>query len=219
MPATEALYAAVTRRYRGVGRFAYGYIACKLRLDPVHRDVLALAAQDPFGRVLDIGCGRAQLDLLLLEAGLATSSLGLDMNAASLEAARIAGRGLAFEARAHDLAKGAPLPDADTVLLIDVLYQLRAADQDALLAMAAKAAARTVLVRTFDPTQGLRSRFTRTLEVLGRRFWPNSGAHVQPRPVHEAAAALTGAGFTVEVRPCQEGTPFANVLLVARRVN
>ncbi|MCB1885906.1 MAG: methyltransferase domain-containing protein [Geminicoccaceae bacterium] len=217
MPATKPPYAAVTRRYRGAGRFIHGYVACKLRMDPVHRDVLALAAKAPFGRVLDVGCGRAQLDLLLLEAGLAASALGLDVNAAALAAARTAGAGLPFEARMHDLALDAPLPKADTVLLIDVLYQLRAADQDALLAKATKAAGRTVVVRTFDPTQGLRSRFTRGLEVLGRRFWPTSGSHVQPRPIENAAAALERAGFAVRVRPCQEGTPFANVLLVGRR--
>ena len=58
---------------RDCGRFVRGYVAGKLRRDPVHRDVLGLATGEAFGEVIDIGCGRGQLALALLEAGLARS--------------------------------------------------------------------------------------------------------------------------------------------------
>jgi len=45
-------------RYRQCDRFSRHYVASKLRRDPVHADVLALAAREPFGDVIDVGCGR-----------------------------------------------------------------------------------------------------------------------------------------------------------------
>src|SRR4051794_28784287 len=77
----------VVRRYRDGGRFARGYVAAKLHHDPAYRRVLALAASEAFGDVVDIGCGRGQLAVALLEAGLARSVLGLDRNAAHLDLA------------------------------------------------------------------------------------------------------------------------------------
>jgi hypothetical protein len=72
-------------------------------------------------------------------------------------------------------------------------------------------------VRTADPSHGLRSAITRGLEVLFRRVWPHAGARVNALPVVQLAARLQEAGFAVTAAPCWRGTPFANVLLVARR--
>ena len=93
-PDFAATFERVTRRYRDCGRFARGYVARKLRRDPVHQDVLALAADEAFGDVVDIGCGRGQLAVALLEAGLARSVLGLDRNAGHLRQACRAATGL-----------------------------------------------------------------------------------------------------------------------------
>ena len=62
------MFARVARRYRCCGRGAYGYVKGKLKYDPVHRYVLGLAEQEPFGNVLDLGSGRGQLGIALLEA-------------------------------------------------------------------------------------------------------------------------------------------------------
>lgn len=207
----------VARRYAGGSRFTRHYVAAKLRTDPVHATVLALAAREPFGRVLDVGCGRGQLGVALLEAGLASEVTGLDWGAAALREAERAAAGLAFRAAYQDLSRPAPLPSADTVLLIDVLYTLDTPAQDALLHDMAQAARGRIVIRTLDPALGLRSRFAIGAERLGRRVWPNSGAHVNARPVPALAAALERHGFDTTVAPCWQGTPFANALLVARR--
>ena len=204
-------------RYHGGGRFARHYVASKLRTDPVHRTVLAMAAQHPFGIVTDVGCGRGQLGVALLEAGGASSVLGLDWAGASLRDAARAGAGLAFTAQAQDLAADPTVPACDTVLLIDVLYILRQARALTLLAHAAAAARQLVLVRTLDPGLGLRSRFHVALERLGQPIWPHAGATVDPAPVAALIHVLEQAGFAVSVAPCWQGTPFANVLLTARR--
>lgn len=207
----------VARRYAGGSRFTRHYVASKLRTDPVHEAVLALAAKEPFDRVLDIGCGRGQLGVALLEAGLASEVTGLDWGREALRQAGRAAAGLAFRAVYQDLSRPVPLPPADTVLLIDVLYTLDTPVQDALLHDAAEIAGERVVIRTLDPDLGLRSRFAIGAERLGRRVWPNSGAHVNARPVPAITAALARRGFVTAVTPCWRGTPFANVLLVARR--
>nr|WP_294508786.1 class I SAM-dependent methyltransferase [uncultured Rhodopila sp.] len=204
------------QRYRDCPRFDRFYLTGKLRHDPVYADVFALAG-DGFGHVLDAGCGRGQLGVLLLEAGAAETVLALDWNAAHLDQARDAAHGLPFRAERRDLAHAADLPAADTVFLIDILYQLDTAAQDALLLSACRSARSRVVVRTPDTAAGLRSAITRSLEVLGRRVWPHAGARVNPRPMGDLAATMSAAGFAVTESPCWRGTPFANRLLVARR--
>lgn len=211
---------AVAARYAGASRWAQGFVAGKLRADPVTAALLALGAARPFGRVLDLGCGRGQLGLALLEAGCATALLGLDRDRAKLAEARTAAAGLpAGFAEADLLATGAALPEADTVLLIDVLYQLPVQAQHALLARAAAAARRRVLIRAFDPARGWRSAVGHAAEQLGRLLRGDLGrAAIAPLPVGILAEALRGAGFPrVAVAPCWGGTPLPNVLLHAER--
>jgi SAM-dependent methyltransferase len=212
----EAALARTARRYRGGGRFDRFYVRGKLRHDPVYPDLLARSVRG-CGNVIDVGCGRGQLGLFLLEVGAASAVLGLDRNPTHLEQARRAAQGLAFRVALRDLASDQSLPDADTVLLIDVLYQLDTCTQQRLLASAARAARRRVVIRTADPRRELRSAATRALEVLGRRVWPHAGAHVNARPIATLTPTLEAAGFDVSVAPCWRGTPFANVLIVANR--
>jgi 2-polyprenyl-3-methyl-5-hydroxy-6-metoxy-1,4-benzoquinol methylase len=80
----------------------------------VYRDVLALAACETFGDVVDVGCGRGQLAVALRQAGLACA------------------------------AETADMPEATTVLLIDVLYQREPEVQIALLQAVAGAARQRV---------------------------------------------------------------------------
>lgn len=212
-----ALFAGVARRYAGCGIGTVRYVAAKLRRDPVHRDILDIGEASGFGDVLDIGCGRGQMGIALLQSGLARSVLGLDRSAAHLDQARRAADGLAFTGRVQDVARDAELPAADTVLIVDVLYQLAPAAQIALLRSAARAARQLVLIRTLDPERGLRSAITLAFERAVRRFSPHSGAHVSPLPVGCLGDILRQEGFAVSVAPCWRGTPMANVLLTARR--
>src|SRR5690348_2213389 len=154
------LFERVAQRYQDCGRFARHYVAAKLRRDPVHRDILSLAAGEAFGDVVDIGCGRGQLAVALLDAGLARSVLGLDCNADHLRQARRAAKGLAFTTTVQDLAQRQDVPDATTMLLIDVLYQLESELQMALLQAAIRATRKRIVIRTLDPNRGLRSRVT-----------------------------------------------------------
>lgn len=210
------LRARVAARYHDCGRYTRGYVAWKMRLDPVHRAMLDQAAAEPFGRVLDLGCGRGQLGLALLEAGSATRLDGIDWDEGALKDARRAatGRDAAF-ARA-DL-RTADLPACDTALVVDVLCQMPAAAQADLLRRAALAARSKVVARLFDPDRGWRSLVGWVAEG---GLWASGAyrrASVRPTPVRELAGLLEEAGFACEVMPCWAGTPLPNVLLTARR--
>ncbi len=214
-----ALAAAVSARYAGASRFARGFVAGKLRHDPATPALLRLAARRPFGEVLDLGCGRGQLGLALLAAGSAERLTGLDRDGAKLAEARRAAAGLPARFAEADLA--APdlvLPECDTLLMVDVLYQLPEPAQRPLLAEAARAARRRVLVRAFDPDRGWRSAAGLAMEVLGRAARGGRNA-IRPLPLSAVAAPLEAAGFAVTVSPCWGSTPLPNVLLAAERVS
>jgi SAM-dependent methyltransferase len=219
-PDLPALARAVAARYAGTSaaaRFARGYVAGKLRHDPATATILALATtRRGFGRVLDLGCGRGQLGLALLASGGAEAVTGLDLDAAKIAEAQAAATGLpAARFAVADLAS-AELPACDTVLLVDVLYQLPEPAQRDLLARAA-AARRRVVIRAFDPGLGWRSRVGMGMERLGRAIRGDAAA-LRPLAPAALAALLEERGFAASVAPCWGRTPLPNVLLLAERI-
>lgn len=202
---TRARYAAapVADRY---------YVAGKLAFDPVFRLVSALDGD--FGRVLDLGCGRGQLGLLLLELGRAEHVIGIDSDARKIDVAQSAAPDAEF--RAGDVAHG-ELCSADTILLIDVLHYLPLAEQDDLLRTAARAlrARGRLLVRELDADPSARSAVTRSFEWCARKIGLNRGRATHYRPALELTAVLEDAGLRCSIQGASERTPFANVLIVA----
>src|SRR5215472_5399177 len=80
----------VAHRYASGRGAAYHYVRIKLARDPVAGAVAALGAAGTLGDVVDIGCGRGQLPLLLLELGAATFVTGLDWDPLKVEDAQAA---------------------------------------------------------------------------------------------------------------------------------
>jgi len=199
-------------------RAAYWYVRSKLRMDPVARKLLELASEEAFGEVLDVGCGRGQLGVLLARAGLVESLAGVDWDAEKVALATAAAEGLLRrEARfAQGDVRDAPLPEADTVLLVDVLHYLAPEEQDAVRARAARVARRRVLVRDVDPDGGTASVVTRSSEGVTTSLGYNRGERVAPRSFDDLAAVLEREGFAITREPCS-ARAFANVLLVGRR--
>jgi SAM-dependent methyltransferase len=211
-----ALAASVSARYAGASRFAQGFVGGKLRHDPATLALLRLAARRPFGEVMDLGCGRGQLGLALLTAGLAERLTGLDRDGAKLAEARQAASGLPARFAEADLAAPGALPECDTLLMVDLLYQLPEPAQRKLLRAAARAARRRVVVRAFDPDRGWRSAIGLAMELLGRALRGDRNA-IRPLPLAALVAPLEAAGFALGVSPCWGRTPLPNVLLVAER--
>ncbi len=211
------LRARVAACYAGARPFARGYVRHKLRLDPVHAALLELAGPRGFGEVLDLGCGRGQTGVLLLLAGAARRVHGIERNRAWLAEANAAAAPLGFVATLADLATMPALPPADTVLLIDVLYQFETPAQIALLGAAAAAARRRVVIRSMDATAGLRGALTRFGETALRHLWPGSRRRINPLPITRLTSAFAAAGWTITVTSCAAAMAPANMLIVAER--
>jgi len=208
-----ALEAALLRagdRYSGAPGH---YVRAKIASDPVVREVASIGE---LGEVVDMGCGRGQMLVVLLEAARATRGVGFDWDAAKIEIARAAAAGLPATFESGDLLAHA-IATCDTVLLIDVLHYLTDAEQDDLLGRAAAAARRRVVVRDIDPDRGWRSTVARVEEAITTRLGINRGARIRVRPVSAITNALEARGFTVSVAPCWGATPFANVLIVGTK--
>ncbi len=203
-------------------RSRFHYVRTKLLGDPVARLVADVEGEGEgvLGEVLDIGAGRGQLAILLVELGRATRARGIDWDEGKVAAGNAAAGGdLAVEIVQGD-ARTAEYGSADTVLLIDLIHYFAIEEQDAILRRAA-AAVRVggrLLVREADTERGLRSAITLLEEKVFTAVQWNRGERVRLRAAREIVARLEEAGLRCEVVPAWGKTPFSNVLVVGRRV-
>ena len=212
------------RRYRTAPIGDRIYVAMKLNTDPLTSLLAALPGA--LGRVVDAGAGRGQFGLFLRELGRCSELFGFDSDARKVDVAKRAGEGAAnFETL--DLLD---LPERalDTLLLIDVLHYLPLAEQDELLRRAARSVTNgRIVIRELDAgaagehpngSGAARSAVTRGFEWLAKLSGYNRGrAGRHYRPARQIVDQLTSSGFSCEVSGASEGTPFANVLIVAAR--
>lgn len=208
----EAACERVRARYARAPAADRYYVAAKLATDPVFPLIAALPGH--FGRVWDVGCGRGQLGLLLLELGRAAQVQGCDTDARKIEVATLAGPEARFGVAD---AVSVDLGGADTILLIDVLHYLPPAEQDSLLQAAAAAVARggRLLIRELDASPSARGKVTRFFEWCARRTGFNRGRATHYRPAQVLTQLLEQQGLTTSVQGASARTPFANVLIVA----
>jgi len=230
-PAWPQLVARASASYRPAGRFALNFARGKLRWDPVFRHLLVHGLIAPHARVLDIGCGQGLLASLLeaaenearhggWPASWAPPPRGVRLTGIELSAREVA--------RARDaLGDGAEFvcgdmrsvafPSADTVVILDVLHYIERREQNEVLARvrAALGDGGTLLLRVGDAASRRRFAASQWVDRLvfllrGCRARPHNG-----RTISEWIAQLVGLGFQVSDEPMSQGTPFANVLLVA----
>jgi SAM-dependent methyltransferase len=213
----EQLARTVANRY--TARSAHYYVRSKLKMDPVGRALHDLGAKEPYGRVVDVACGRGQVALMLRAAGVAGAIVGFDWDAGKVTNANDAAKGLDDVRFEQGDVREVALPEADSVLLIDILHYLTREEQDDLLvrsARAARAPGARVIVRDVDPDRGATSFFTSSWEWVTTTLGYNRGARVSPRSFAEITAVLEGEGMTVSRELCS-ARGMSNVLLIARR--
>jgi hypothetical protein len=105
------------------------------------------------------------------------------------------------------------------VTIFDVLHYLDYAVQADVLARAHRAlrsAGGVLLLRVGDARGGWRFAASYWIDRLVTLFRGHRLPDLHCRPLEEWRALLRDAGFAVEARPMHRGTPFANILLVAR---
>ncbi len=185
-------------------------------------------------RILDLGCGGGLLAAWLRAADARhargdwpvdappprpASYVGIELMPRDVALARLATRGWAGARIEQGDLRDARLPDSDVVLLLDVLHYLDPASQEALLARVARALSPggLLVLRVADGGAGPRYRFGMAVDRLVCRLRGLALPALYGRPLSDWLALLEQMGFIVEARAMSEGTPFANVLLVAHR--
>lgn len=234
-PEIHGLIEEAAHRYLDSGMFDWEFARGKLRHDPVYLQILQHGLLPSEGRLLDLGCGRGILLALLLTArdrlerglyppGWAPPPAGLELHGIETGArAAAAGRTALADKATIETAdlRDADLPPARAILLLDVLHYLPAPDQEELIGRIAAALepGGLLLIRDADAAGGWRFTATRIQErlcALGRRHWQQRFCY---RSADEWRRLLESSGLAVDVRPMGMGTPYANVLLAARRAD
>lgn len=201
----------------------FNYVRIKLLMDPIAKLIADIDGdtRGALGEVFDIGTGRGQLPILLVELGRARRGAGVDWDEAKVrDGARAAARAPALDVRlAQGDARTAEVPAADTVLLIDLLHYFTVEEQDAILRRAARAVrpGGRLLVREADTERGWRSYTTLLEEKVFTTLRFNKGERVKFRASRDLARVMSEEGLGVEIVPAWGKTPFSNVLLVGRR--
>ena len=232
--AWKALVRAAAEPYRAAGLFSHGFARGKLGADPVFRHIIGHGLIAPRARVLDIGCGQGLLAALLRAAAAraargewphdwaaapdGTRVTGIELMAKDVARARAALGATQQAEFVHGDMRHAPFCKADVVVILDVLHYIEIAEQDAVLdrVRSALPAGGRLLLRIGDdsPNPGFHaSQFVDRLVtfIRGHRRVPTF-----TRPLAAWINRIEALGFTVQAQPMSQGTPFANVLLVAQ---
>jgi SAM-dependent methyltransferase len=230
-PLHSALLDAACEPYRSAGRFAYHFARSKLRTDPVYRAILELGLLLGRAHVLDLGCGQGLLAAWLnaaercYERGswprtwppapLALSTRGIEMMARDVARARSALGSVSeiSQADIRDTAFGA----VDAVVILDVLHYMCPQSQIEVLqrVRAALPPRGLLLLRVGDAAGGLRFRYGQWSDRLVMFLRGHEIVTQYCRSVAQWRGLLRECGFDSEARPMSQGTPFANVLLIA----
>jgi SAM-dependent methyltransferase len=231
----KALFEAATRPYIAAGQYAWHFARGKLRHDPVFFSLLRRGLLPDRGSLLDLGCGQGVLLSLIgaakeqYRAGvwprdwppppLNLGLRGIELSAGRVQAARRA-LGDSVQVDQHDL-RDFDLPMCSVIIMLDVLLYLDEAGQGRVIEMAARALepGGLLLMREADAGAGFPFVVTRWGERLAGALRGEFGQHLHYRSVIQWLAELAGRGFAVGAEPMSEGTPFANVLFVARKVS
>jgi SAM-dependent methyltransferase len=230
--ALAAIVAAAARAYAPAGRTPLHFARGKLGHDPVFRAILVRGLVPDGARLVDLGCGQGVLPAFLASARAhyergrwpagwpppprIASVLGVDLRPRAIATARIA-LGDRATVQVGDVRETA-IPPCDVIAILDVLHYLPEDDQARVLARCAAGLVPggVLLLRVADADAGLRFLLTRLSDqiiTLARGAWPR----LYTRGLRDWIAAVEQAGFSVAPAPMSAGTPFANVLLVARR--
>jgi len=201
-------------------RHQYWYSLSKLALDPLY-DSVPDAFRDVRAPILDLGCGIGLLLHCLRAHGSQSTYVGVDTDAAKINAARAASnRGGHVDASFDvvDLSRQFPAHHG-SVALLDVLQYLPPDDQGPLIARAAQCVSNDgcLVIRTGLADRSWRSSLTRATDRFGHLIgWMKTSFQAHPS-AHELADSLKKHGLNAQFKPLWGRTPFNNWLVVARR--
>ena len=220
--AFDSLVKRAAERYRASGRFAWHFARGKLGCDPLFRSVIKYILPLTSGRILDLGCGRGLMFAWLRAADEGAIEGAVELHGIELrrDLVETAQRALAGIARIEcgDI-RDATFPSAAVIVIGDVLLYLSADEQQRVLEGVVRALTPggVLLLREANAAGGLRFHITEWAERIAGAFHGRPFQKLHYRPVEDWSAALEHLGLTVTAEPMSHGTPFCNVLYVARK--
>lgn len=219
-PERERLIEEVARPYLEAGFSHWEFVRSKLRHDPAYFALVDRGLVPEAGRIVDVGCGRGILLALLALGRSRAAGLELVGVDASRRTIRVARTGVppGVSLTVADAGAFHP-PRSAAIVLLDVLHYLPVDAQERLLRRAAAALepGGRLLIREADRSPTWRFRLTAAAERLRAVTRGRLRQRFAFRSLGEIEEALRGLGLEVQSRPMDEGTPFRNVLLVARK--
>jgi 2-polyprenyl-3-methyl-5-hydroxy-6-metoxy-1,4-benzoquinol methylase len=234
--AINNLIDAACKPYRQAGQFGWHFARGKLSQDPVFKGILALGLLPKQGRVLDIGCGQGLLAAWLLSAqhqhaqGQWPSDWPEPPQVQQIHGIELMPRDItrAQQALQHYGARttfevgnmcSADFGSAEAVVIFDVLHYVDFPAQDDILKRVHACLGKegVLLLRIGDAAAGLPFKISNWVDnivttVRGHRTLPR-----YCRTLNAWQSAIASLGFSVKVIPMNEGTPFANILLVCKK--
>ena len=230
----RTLLARATHPYRTADRFARYFSKGKLQGDPVFFGLLEHGLIPDAKRLIDLGCGQGLLAAWLLEARTLYDAgnwpshwpapprveniWGLELMPQDVQRARAA-----LGERAHfeigDI-RSTDFGQADVAIILDVLHYLDFDAQEIVLRRlrAALPEGGTFLTRIGDASGGLPFHYSNWVDhavffLRGHRL-----NRIYCRPLHDWMNVLQRNGFSAKSLPMHKGTPFNNVLLIAKAI-
>jgi len=226
------LLATATAPYRRAGHFAWHFAKGKLGGDPAFFGLLEHGLIPDANRLIDLGCGQGLLASWLLSSRALYESgnwptgwpaapqikniWGLELMPSDVARARNA-LGDRAEFAEGDI-RHSNFGQADVAIILDVLHYIDYPEQEAVLRKlrATLPAGGVFITRIGDAAAGLPFRISNWVDravfyVRGHRL-----PRLYCRTLTEWENVLKQNGFSMQSLPMSQGTPFANVMLVAR---
>jgi cyclopropane fatty-acyl-phospholipid synthase-like methyltransferase len=226
-----ALLNTASRPYLRAGRFAYHFARSKLKGDPAYRGMLERGLLQDRTHILDLGCGQGllcawlQAAQRLHDAGVwpdgwpapprPQSIAGLELMEPDVQRARRA-LGAACGVSQGDI-RVASFGSVDAVVILDVLHYMDGTAQRNVLNKVRAALPRggLLLLRIGDASGGWRFRCSQWVDKIVMLMRGHARLNTHCRTVTQWQELLHECGFEARPMPMSEGTPFANVLMLA----
>ena len=229
------LLGLATAPYRTTGFFNYHWARGKLGHDPIFPALIEQSIFPDGARVLDLGCGRGLLAAWFLAAEQLAAKGGWKEEVHPPKHLQF--RGVELMAREADCGnralqpihgnrvelnggdmRQADLSNTDVIAILDVLHYIPLAEQDQMLdhIRAALDTGGLFVIRVGDASSGVRFAVSQAVDFVISFAQGHRLGRMWCRPLADWISALEVRGFTVQAIPMSAGTPFANVLLVAR---